>query len=108
VSFRWRRTRFIFLYGYFGCSIGQTTQAFLPAAVYPVENQIVVRRLFRRLATLASVVAISNSLLVAWYVRALGRFLTADATVVQAMREHAVYMEAAIFLHHFICSQNAS
>jgi hypothetical protein len=73
-----------------------------------VENKIAVRQVFRRLATLASVVAISNSLLVAWNVWALGRFLTADAAVVRAMREHAVYLGAATFLHHFICSQKAS
>jgi Na+-driven multidrug efflux pump len=94
--------RFFFLYGCFGYSIGQTAQAFLPAAVYPVENKIAVRQILRRLATLASVVAISNSLLVAWNVRTLGRFLTADAAVVQAMRDHAVYLGAAIFLHPFI------
>jgi Na+-driven multidrug efflux pump len=94
--------RFFFLYGCFGYNIGQTAQALLPAAVYPVENKIAVRRILRRLVTLASVVAISNSLLVAWNVRALGRFLTADAAVVQAMRDHAVYLGAAIFLHPFI------
>jgi Na+-driven multidrug efflux pump len=94
--------RFFFLYGCFGYSIGQTAQAFLPAAVYPVENKIAVRGILRRLAILAAVVAISNSLLVAWNVRALGRFLTADAAVAQAMRDHAVYLGAAIFLHPFI------
>jgi Na+-driven multidrug efflux pump len=94
--------RFFFLYGCFGYSIGQTAQAFLPAAVYPVENKLAVRRILGRLAILASVVAVSNSLLVAWNVRTLGRFLTADGAVVQAMRDHAVYLGAAIFLHPFI------
>jgi hypothetical protein len=37
--------RFFFLYGCFGYSIGQTAQAFLPAAVYPVENKVAVRRI---------------------------------------------------------------
>jgi Na+-driven multidrug efflux pump len=94
--------RFFFLYGCFGYSIGQTAQAFLPAAVYPTENKVAVRRILRRLAMLAAAVAVSNSLLVAWNVQALGRFLTADVAVVQAMRDHAVYLGAAIFLHPFI------
>jgi hypothetical protein len=93
---------FFVLYGCFGYRSDCPSQAFLPAAVYPVENEIAVRRILRRLVPLASVVAKSNSLLVAWNVRALGRFLTADAAVVQAMRDHAVYLGAAIFLHHFI------
>jgi Na+-driven multidrug efflux pump len=94
--------RFFFLYGCFGYSVGQTAQAFLPAAVYPTENKLAVRRILRRLSMMAAVVAVSNSLLVAWNVRALGRFLTADVAVVQAMRDHAVYLGAAIFLHPFI------
>jgi hypothetical protein len=78
--------------------------------VYPVENKIAVRRvlllpvLLHRLLTLASVIAISNSLLVAWNMRALGRFLTADVAVLQAMGEHAVYWGAAIFCIPYICS----
>jgi hypothetical protein len=94
--------RFFFLYGCFGYSIGQTAQAFLPAAVYPVENKVAVRQILGRLVILASVVAVSNSLLVAWNVRTLGRFLTADVAVVQAMCDHAVFLGAAIFLHPFI------
>lgn len=94
--------RFFFLYGCFGYSLGQTAQAFLPAALYPVKNPRAVRRIVRRLVALASVVAVSNSLLVAWNVRALGRFLTTDVAVAQAMRDHAVYLGAAIFLHPFI------
>jgi hypothetical protein len=52
---------------------------------------------FAPTSDLASVVAIPNSLLVAWNLRALDRFSTADAAVVQAMRgcERAVYLGAA-------------
>lgn len=95
-------TRIFFFFGTSGDSLSQAAQSFLPATLYPTPSTQNFRAILTRLATIASVLAITNSNSAVLILRTLGRFLARDAGIVRMMADQSLFMGMALFLHPFI------
>jgi Na+-driven multidrug efflux pump len=92
---------------YFLCaladSLGQATQTFLPATIYPQLDRPSFRNVMLRLSCIAAVAAASGALLAMLVLSpAVTTWVAKDAGIVAQLQVTAPHLAASLFLHPFI------